>query len=51
MDTQDQVQQFINTLPRSLKREAWVVMNMIIWSELDQVQDVDPSVNLYLASL
>ena len=51
MDTQDQVQEFVSTLPRSLKREAWVVMQMIIASELDNQMEVSPDVQAYISSL
>ena len=51
MDTQDQIQEFVSTLPRSLKREAWVVMQMIIASELDNQMEVSPDVQAYLSSL
>ena len=51
LDTQQEVEQFVMTLPKSLKREAWVVMNMIIWTELDQVMEVEDSVKDYCHSL
>lgn len=51
MDTREEVDEFVSTLPRSLRREAWVVMNMIIWAELDQVMEVSPNVKNYLSSL
>jgi hypothetical protein len=51
MDTQDQIQEFVSTLPRSLKREAWVVMQMIIASELDNQMEVSPDVQAYISSL
>lgn len=40
LDTTEHIEQYIATLPRSLKREAWVVMNMIIWAELDDIEDI-----------
>lgn len=40
LDTTEDIEQYIATLPRSLKREAWVVMNMIIWAELDDIEDI-----------
>ena len=49
MDTQDQVDQFVSQLPKSLKREAWVVMQMIIATELDQVMEVTDEVRDYLS--
>ena len=51
MDTEDQVQEFVSTLPRSLKREAWVVMQMIIATELDNQMEVSPDVQAYISSL
>ena len=51
MDTEDQVQEFVSTLPRSLKREAHVVLNMIIASELDNQMEVSPDVQAYISSL
>ena len=51
MDTQDQIQEFVSTLPRSLKREAWVVMQMIIATELDNQMEVSPDVQAYISSL
>ena len=50
MDTEDQVQEFVSTLPRSLKREAWVVMQMIIAGELDSYMEVSDEVGAYLRS-
>jgi hypothetical protein len=50
MDTEDQVQEFVGTLPRSLKREAWVVMQMIIAGELDSYMEVSDEVGAYLRS-
>ena len=51
MDTEDQIQEFVSTLPRSLKREAWAVMQMIIASELDNQMEVSPDVQAYISSL
>lgn len=48
MDTEAQVTEFIAGLPRSLKREAWVVMQMIVATELDQYMEVSPDVQAYL---
>ena len=48
MDTQHEVDQFVMALPKSLKREAWVVMQMIIAAELDQVMEVTDEVRDYL---
>jgi hypothetical protein len=51
MDTQGEVEQFVSTLPKSLKREAWVVMQMIIAQELDTVMEVTDEVHSYCSSL
>jgi hypothetical protein len=50
MDTDDQVQRFINGLPRSLKREARVVITMLIAHELDSYMEVSDEVMDYLHS-
>ena len=50
LDTQGQVEEFVGTLPKSLRREAWVVMQMIIAAELDRVDHVDPELESYLRS-
>ena len=50
MDTQEDIQAYISTLPRSLKKEAWVVMQMIIAQELDQVMEITDEVRDYLSS-
>jgi len=41
MDTTADIEQYIHSLPRSLRREAWVVMTMIIAAELDSYMEVD----------
>jgi len=41
MDTTAEINDYIHSLPRSLKREAWVVQQMIIAAELDQVMEVE----------
>jgi hypothetical protein len=51
MDTEQEVQEFVSTLPRSLKREAWVVMQMIILAELDSYMEVSDEVTEYIRSL
>ena len=50
LDTQHQVEQFVGTLPKSLRREAWVVMQMIIAAELDTYMEVTDEVHSYLSS-
>ena len=48
MDTQEEIAEFVGQLPKSLKREAWVVMQMIIAAELDRVMEVTDEVRDYL---
>jgi len=50
METDDQVQRFVNQLPRGLKREAWVVISMLIAHELDSYMEVSDEVRDYLSS-
>ena len=50
MDTEAEVAEFVSTLPRSLKREAWVVMQMIIAAELDAYMEITDEVRDYLRS-
>ena len=50
LDTQGQVEEFVGTLPKSLRREAWVVMQMIIAAELDTYMEVSNEVHSYLSS-
>ena len=51
LDSQAQVDEFVSGLPRNLKREAWVVMQMIIWAELDSYMEVSDEVHSYVSSL
>ena len=51
LDTQAELEQFVSTLPRSLKREAYVVMQMIIAQELDNVMEVSDEVSAYCRGL
>ena len=51
MDTEQEVQEFVMTLPKSLKREAWVVMQMIMLAELDSYMEVTDEVREYIRSL
>lgn len=51
LDTELEVSAFIMSLPRNLKREAYVVMQMIIAQELDNVMEVSPDVQAYINSL
>jgi methyl coenzyme M reductase alpha subunit len=48
IDTTEAVEQYIQTLPRSLKREAWVVQQLIIAAELDSYMEVTDELRLYL---
>lgn len=50
MDTQHELEQFIARLPRSLRREAWVVQQMIIAAELDSYMEITDEVSDYLHS-
>ena len=51
MDTEAEIQEFVNAMPRNLKREAWVVMQMIIASELDNQMEITEDVKNYISSL
>jgi hypothetical protein len=48
MDTPAELEEFIDSLPRSVKREAWVVQQMIIAHELDSYMEVADEVRDYL---
>jgi hypothetical protein len=41
LDTTAEINDYVAGLPRSLKREAWVVMTMIIAAELDAYMEVE----------
>lgn len=41
LNSMDSVEEFISTLPRSLKREAESIKHMMIAAVMDQVQDTD----------
>lgn len=51
LDTQAELEQFVSGLPKNLKREAYVVMQMIIAQELDNVMEVTDEVSAYCRSL
>ena len=51
MDTQAELEQYVDMLPKNLKREAYVVMHMIIASELDNHMEVSQDVQAYIRSL
>jgi hypothetical protein len=50
LDTTEDVEEYISTLPKSLRRQAWTVMTMIIAAELDQVMEITDEVSDYLHS-
>lgn len=50
MHTLAEITEFTSVMPRNLQREAWVVMQMIMAAQLDQVDHVDPHVESYLRS-
>jgi hypothetical protein len=45
LDTQDQVQTFIRSLPPSDRKQAEVITEMIILAFIDQCDTVDPEVS------
>lgn len=49
LDSTAEINDYIHSLPRSLKREAWVVQQMIIWAELDSYMEVADEVRDYLS--
>ena len=51
MDTEHEVNHFIYSLPRNLRREAWTVLTMIIADQLDAVDEVSPDLQQYLRTL
>lgn len=51
MDTQEEIQQYVQSMPKNLRTHAWIVMNMIIAAELDCSDYVNPELTLYLRSL
>lgn len=51
METMEEVEQFISQLPRSRRRDAWVVTTMFVAETLDGVDVIDPELNQYLRSL
>ena len=51
MDTKTELEQFVSGLPKNLKREAYVVMQMIIAQELDNVMEVSDEVSAYCRGL
>lgn len=51
LDTEQEVQQFLLSMPRNLQREARVVQQMIIAAELDSYMEVTDEVSHYCCSL
>jgi hypothetical protein len=49
LDTEQEVQQFLLSMPRNLQREARVVQQMIIAAELDTYMEVTDEVQSYLS--
>jgi hypothetical protein len=50
LDTELEVKIFVSHLPRDMKREAWVVIAMLIAHELDSYMEVSDEVIDYLHS-
>jgi len=50
LDTTEAVEQYISTLPKSLRRQAWVVQQMIIAAELDSYMEITDELHDYLHS-
>ena len=51
IDTQQGVEQFVTSLPRNLRREAYTVITMIVAEELDTYMEVTDEVSAYIRSL
>jgi hypothetical protein len=51
MDTQHEVEHYIHSMPRRMRTQAWIVLNMIIAAELDQYMEVTDEVSEYIRSL
>lgn len=51
MDTREEIERYVLTMPNNLRTHAWIVMNMIIAAELDHTDYVNPELTLYLRSL
>jgi hypothetical protein len=50
MDTEHEVQSYIYGLPKRMRQQAWVVLNMIIATELDSYMEVTDEVRDYLCA-
>ena len=44
LDSKDQVLSFISTLPLKDRLEAEVVVEMMIWAYIDEVETIDPAI-------
>lgn len=51
LDTTEDINDYIHSLPKSLRREAWVVMQMIIWAELDDIKDIRDDTQALIRSI
>lgn len=51
MDTQHEVEHYIQSMPRRMKTQAWIVLNMIIAAELDTYMEVSDEVSEYIRGL
>jgi hypothetical protein len=51
MDSEREAREFVDSLPKNVKREAWVVISMIMAHELDDVDVISPDLQQYLRSL
>ena len=49
MDTEHEVEHYIQSMPRRMQRQAWIVLNMIIAAELDSYMEVSDEVRDYLS--
>jgi hypothetical protein len=51
MDTEQAAREFVDGLPKRVKREAWIVITMITAHELDNYMEVSDEVKSFLGSL
>ena len=50
MDSQLEVEHYIQSMPCRMRTQAWIVLNMIIAAELDSYMEVSDEVRDYLSS-
>jgi hypothetical protein len=50
MDSQLEVEHYIQSMPRRMRRQAWTVLMMIIAAELDNYMEVSDEVRDYLGA-